>query len=388
MYRNKNAVIRKLNKNELPSQAQKAEIEKSQQLQQKYENAEDSQEIESHDEEEKALEPLHNISRVTRKFQDISSNNINYVCQGKISNKDSISKSTNSASKKRKLNKKIKNPRPPKKRRLLIKHDHDLTKEKQQRFSFENLKRPKKRKKNLGMKQQLVTLNHKFFAETLKKATENDTNLTKNILKILKIPETVLKAKDHKLLTQFPDLFMNQNFDSPTWTETIENSKNKEGMKIIYLNANGKVWQKLKLGHMFRTEFVDKQQAEIIILSETLSQKVSKINLQGYHQHTITAKHLKNDSKIGRASGGVTIFVKNEVRNMIEIIYRSQNSDVFGIKVENEKHQDILITGYCPPAENSQQENLLRVASFYESVYEALEKAKKEGSKNIHNSRL
>lgn len=114
-----------------------------------------------------------------------------------------------------------------------------------------------------------------------------------------------------------------------------------------------------------------------------MSQWNGNLNLPNYSQHTIIAKRT-NDSQTGRATGGIRVFVKNTIQNMIEIYYKSEKSDVLGIKIDTENHKDIIITGYCPPAENSQMQNLQRVEEFYESVYLALEQAKNFEHSNTH----
>ena len=69
---------------------------------------------------------------------------------------------------------------------------------------------------------------------------------------------------------------------------------------------------------------------------------------------------------------------------MTEVFFQSENSDVFGIEIQKGNQKDIVVTGYCPPAENSQDKNLQRVEKFYESVYLAIKDAKTRDHKNIH----
>ena len=360
--------------------------------------------IEEHDDEEKAFEPIYDHNKCPGNYPDqekSDSGNENskekqhypridvsvnhdfsqsqlYV----VPNDDLILRNRN----KRNLNEKCNNLRPQKKRKLLKKSETSIVNQPlgSNKLVHRNSARLRRKKKNLGVKQQLITLNNKFFNESLLKATKNDLNLSNDIRKTLGIPKTLLRRKDQRSLLKFTDLFMYQNFDTPTWIETSKSSKNKEGIKIVYLNANGKIWQKLKQGHMYRTEFVEKQQAEVLILSETMSQKISKSNLPNYTCYSIAARQNTYDTNFGRALGGLKILIKKAAESMIEICYKSDDSDVFGIKIHNDKHEDIVITGYCPPAENSHEKNFQRVDKFYDSVYEALEFARDHDFKNIH----
>ena len=153
------------------------------------------------------------------------------------------------------------------------------------------------------MKQQLITLNHKFFNRMLNEATANDPTLKKNIRKTLNIPDISATENDYKSLKKFKDLFRYQNFDTATWIENIQRTGTKEGIKIIYLNSNGKTWQKLKEGHMFKTAFVDKLQAEIIILSETMSARENNIALPNYSQHTLNARQNTDYTQVEQLGG-------------------------------------------------------------------------------------
>ena len=147
-----------------------------------------------------------------------------------------------SQNKKRKLKEYDVNPRLAKKRRLLASIEKNT---KNHKIPMQGRQRRVTRKRNLGMKQKLVSLNNKMFNKLLNEATREQIGLAENIRKTLKIPNIVAKKNDHKQMKKFTDLFMYQNFDSATWTETVQHSRNKEGIKIVYMNANGKVWQKI-----------------------------------------------------------------------------------------------------------------------------------------------
>ena len=94
------------------------------------------------------------------------------------------------------------NPRLPKKRRLLARKNAQNHK-----IPYPIQKKPARarKRKNLGMKQKLMTLNHKFFNEILDKTTSEQPDLAGNIRKLLKIPDILPKPNDHEQLKKFSD---------------------------------------------------------------------------------------------------------------------------------------------------------------------------------------
>ena len=143
---------------------------------------------------------------------------------------------------------------------------------------------------------------------------------------------------------------------------------NKASLRVAFLNVNGKLYEKLEIGHPVR-KYVDTNQPDIIVFLETMVLKSTKIpELFSYKRYFKSG--FKTSQGRGRPSGGMCTFVKTDLTDFVTI-KRSRKHHVMcvGIREPLMKRRSWFIFVYARPEQES---------SYYSVLFEAIQKISKD----------
>ena len=115
----------------------------------------------------------------------------------------------------------------------------------------------------------------------------------------------------------------------------------EEKFNIFFVNIRGFVSHPAELTGMLRLYIV---LPEIVCLNETfLNRSIEDVELEGY---SVVARR---DRKDGRQGGGVLVFARRDVANLITLIEKSQTAERVWLIIHAETGPYLMCLWYCPP---------------------------------------
>ena len=160
-----------------------------------------------------------------------------------------------------------------------------------------------------------------------------------------------------KSYCQNDDRLLAKNPNSFELLERICNFKSKQNivsqtirsLKIISLNVNGKLGEKLELGHPVRS-LVESHKPDLIFFLETLVKKRNKCpSIPGYKLHFKSARQI---NRKGRPSGGFAVYINEKFQPRVNIL-RSSSENIIAVGVKNDDNERVWCLGvYMRPCQD------------------------------------
>ena len=256
-----------------------------------------------------------------------------------------------------------------------IRNKNENSKEKKKK------KKKKKRKNKNKQSEKLKKINQKMFTNKISQFEQNLKNLSTTIFKkienknidfeeSLKREEVLMNCRTFPIFGWYTD-FTENDFQQNA-TEIVK----KDTLKIVHANIGGGLNEKLRPDHDFYIRIVDGESPDVLILSETMLESgKSPPKIAGFDSYNKGSTRTFN---VGRGSGGLAIYVREELSTKICKVKTSKLQNLIWLRIDNVPKPIFLCASYVRPIylEKHTQENR---REFLEELDKQVKEFQKKG---------
>ena len=213
-------------------------------------------------------------------------------------------------------------------------------------------KKNKKKLKKTKENKKLRKINQKLFANKLSQYEQKLKQISKIIFEKIENQEIDFdKTLDRKEVLKnsrtFPIFGWYTDFTSNDYQQTAVELVRKKSLKILHANIGGGLNEKLRSDHDFHIRIVDGENPDVLILSETMLENgKTPPKLAGFDSYNKGASRVCN---VGRGSGGLTIYVREELSTKICKVKTSKLQNLVWLRIDNAPKPIFLCASYVRP---------------------------------------